>query len=137
MNNSLSLPVQYWLSLQIRQQLSGISAKRPGAMRQVGIPQEYSKRGPQAKATSDLELTSNDLSKEEGSMTKYKSLLYSALLNIPHSILIFDFFYKSKSPISGCLTLHSVLGMCKEHDYCVQVYFFLEQCIKELVFTYV
>lgn len=89
------------------------------------------------KATSDLELTSDNLLKEEGLMTKYESLLYSALLNIPHSKFIFDFFYKSKSPISGCLTLHSVLRMCKEQDYCVQVYFFLKQCIKELVFTYV
>lgn len=80
------------------------------------------------KATSDLKLTSDDLLKEEGSMIKYKSLLYSALLNIQPFNIHFRFFYKSAfqtpAPISGCITSHSVLHTYKEQDYCVQVCFF-------------
>lgn len=93
------------------------------------------------KAASDLKLTSDDLLKEEGSMIKYKSLLHSALLNIPPFNIHFRFFYKSTfqipALISGCVTLHSVLHTYKEQDYCVHVYFFLKQCIKEWALTYV
>lgn len=79
--------------------------------------------------------------KEEGLMIKYKSLLYSALLNIQPFNIPFQFFYTSTfqppAPISGRITLHSVLHMYKEQDYCVQVHFFLKQCIKEWALTYV
>lgn len=57
------------------------------------------------KATSDLELTSDNLLKEEGLMTKYKSLLYSALLNIPHSKFISDFFLQVKKSYFWLLNL--------------------------------